>query len=151
MYIGYGSHFSRLKKFTDFSSIFFNVLFLTEKFIHFSKYHYKHQIIFISNSLSFPVFCVISPDFSLTGKFLPIFPGFLVWEGTLQEPPRISSQYQWDNDTDNLLFFLHVITCFSSFMWINTPFQFRPKSATTFVIIVRLFTFPIRYVQTLNL
>ena len=28
------------------------------------KYHQQYQIIFISNSLSFPVVCVIFPDFS---------------------------------------------------------------------------------------
>ena len=39
----------------------------------------------MSNSLSFPVFCVIFPDFSLTGKCLPIFPGFPVRVGTLSE------------------------------------------------------------------
>ena len=37
------------------------------------KYHLKYQIIFISIYLSFPVFCVIFPDFSSLFKIPQLF------------------------------------------------------------------------------
>ena len=39
--------------------------------------------------MSFPVFCVIFSDFSMTGKWLPIFPGFPVRMG------NVYYRYQW--------------------------------------------------------
>ena len=59
--------------------------FLNWKLDHFSK---QYTILLnitkiVRNSLTFQVFCVIFPDFSLTAKFLPIFQGFPVWVGTL--------------------------------------------------------------------
>ena len=69
--------------------------FLTENFILFSKKFTVHLSTIkkitnkiVWNCLSFPVFCVIFPDFSslfkipdfsLTGKYLPIFPRFRIF------------------------------------------------------------------------